>query len=155
MQPFGSSQKVVTLLVLGALSGGCQSLSESGTSPLAPAKATDSIPDSELYYLVEGSVYDGDTLRVRRCDEQCEELKIRLCGIDAPEKDQQLGVESRDHLRSLIDQGFEDGRLIDRTPRRTRPVWPDSGRNLCATGEHPGRYPPHLANGHGWLCLPL
>lgn len=41
-----------------------------------------------------------------------EELKIRLCGIDAPEKDQQFGIESRDHLRSLIDRGIEDGRLI-------------------------------------------
>ncbi|MEM9814990.1 MAG: thermonuclease family protein [Cyanobacteria bacterium P01_D01_bin.6] len=70
------------------------------------------MPDSEVYRLVEGSVYDGDTLRVKRCGEQCEELKIRLCGIDAPEKDQAMGIESRDHLRSLIDQGIEDGRLI-------------------------------------------
>ena len=68
------------------------------------------MPDSEVYRLVEGSVYDGDTLRVKRCGEQCEELKIRLCGIDAPEKDQAMGIESRDHLRSLISQG--DGTLI-------------------------------------------
>lgn len=112
MQQFGSYQKVIPLLVLGAITAGCQSTPESVTRSIASASATDNMPDSELYYLVEGSVYDGDTLRVRRCDEQCEELKIRLCGIDAPEKDQQLGIESRDHLRSLIDQGFEDGRLI-------------------------------------------
>ncbi|MEO0374190.1 MAG: thermonuclease family protein [Cyanobacteria bacterium P01_A01_bin.17] len=68
------------------------------------------MPDSEVYRLVEGSVYDGDTLRVKRCGEQCEELKIRLCGIDAPEKDQAMGIESRDHLRFLIDQG--DGTLV-------------------------------------------
>ena len=46
-----------------------------------------------------GSIYDGDTLRVVRGDE---ELKIRFCGIDAPELKQPLGVESRDYLRSLI-----------------------------------------------------
>lgn len=71
---------------------------------------TDNFPDSEYWQLVEGIVYDGDTLRVKRCEEQCEELKIRLCGKDAPEKDQALGIEARDHLQSLIDQG--DGTVI-------------------------------------------
>jgi endonuclease YncB( thermonuclease family) len=32
-----------------------------------------------------------------------------LCGIDAPERDQPLGIESRDYLRSLIERG--DGRV--------------------------------------------
>ena len=68
------------------------------------------MPDSEVYRLVEGSVYDGDTLRVKRCGERCEELKIRLCGIDAPEMDQPMGTQARDHLRSLLNQG--DGTLI-------------------------------------------
>ena len=49
-----------------------------------------------------GSVYDGDTLRLVRGNE---ELKVRFCGIDAPEKDQPLGIESRDYLRSLLDKG--------------------------------------------------
>ncbi|MEM6614504.1 MAG: thermonuclease family protein [Cyanobacteria bacterium P01_C01_bin.72] len=49
-----------------------------------------------------GSIYDGDTLRVTRGNE---ELRIRICGIDAPEIKQPLGIESRDYLRSLIDQG--------------------------------------------------
>ncbi len=52
----------------------------------------------EIYQLKENSVYDGDTLRVQR---NGEELKIRLCGIDSPERDQKLGIEARDHLRSL------------------------------------------------------
>ena len=52
-------------------------------------------------------VYDGDTLRVT---DGKGETKIRFCGIDAPEKDQAGGIESRDHLRSLIAQG--DGSLI-------------------------------------------
>jgi endonuclease YncB( thermonuclease family) len=46
-----------------------------------------------------GSIHDGDTLRVVR---GTEEKKIRLCGIDAPEIKQPLGIESRDYLRSLI-----------------------------------------------------
>ncbi|MEM6424236.1 MAG: thermonuclease family protein [Cyanobacteria bacterium P01_D01_bin.128] len=103
---------LVPLLIVGAIAVGIRFLPKSVTESLPGGLATATMPDSELYYLVEGSVYDGDTLRVQRCGEQCEELKIRLCGIDAPEKDQQFGIESRDHLRSLIDQGIEDGRLI-------------------------------------------
>lgn len=58
--------------------------------------------NTEWVSLVDGSVYDGDTLRVERAGE---EMKIRFCGIDAPEKDQPGGIESRDHLRSLVAQG--------------------------------------------------
>ena len=63
--------------------------------------------DSEYWQLVPGSVYDGDTLRVQR---NGRELRIRVCGIDAPEIEQPMGVEARDHLRSLISQG--DGTVI-------------------------------------------
>ena len=54
---------------------------------------------AEQWRVKPGSIYDGDTLRVVRGDE---ELKIRFCGIDAPEIKQPLGIESRDYLRSLI-----------------------------------------------------
>jgi endonuclease YncB( thermonuclease family) len=63
---------------------------------------------SQHLWLVPDSIYDGDTLRVT--DGQ-QETKIRLCGIDAPEKDQPMGVASRDHLRGLVDQG-EGGQII-------------------------------------------
>ena len=53
------------------------------------------------------SIYDGDTLRVTR---ENEELKIRLCGIDSPELKQPLGIEARDYLRSLVELG--DGHLF-------------------------------------------
>lgn len=62
---------------------------------------------NQLYKLVPDSVYDGDTLHVT---DGTQEIKIRFCGIDAPEKKQALGIESRDHLRSLLDRG--DGRLV-------------------------------------------
>lgn len=63
--------------------------------------------NSEVWQLVPGSIYDGDTLRVT---DGRQEMKIRLCGIDAPEKDQPLGIAARDHLRSLVNQG--DGTII-------------------------------------------
>lgn len=49
-----------------------------------------------------GSIYDGDTLRVKR---DGRELKVRLCGVDSPELKQAGGIEAREHLRSLIAQG--------------------------------------------------
>lgn len=64
-------------------------------------------PQSETWQLVPGSIYDGDTLRVQRGPE---EVKVRLCGIDAPEKNQPQGIASRDYLRSLVARG--DGSII-------------------------------------------
>ncbi len=61
----------------------------------------------ERWNLKEGSIYDGDTLRVVKGSE---ELKIRFCGIDAPEKKQAMGIESRDYLRSLVSEG--NGELL-------------------------------------------
>ena len=75
---------------------------ESAVKAVKPELVADSGLLSEHYQIVEGSVYDGDTLRVT---DGRKETKIRFCGIDAPEKDQVGGIESRDHLRSLIAQG--------------------------------------------------
>lgn len=61
----------------------------------------------EKWAIKPGSIYDGDTLRVVKGNE---ELKIRFCGIDAPEKKQELGIEARDNLRSLIELG--NGELL-------------------------------------------
>jgi len=69
----------------------------------------------EEWDLKPGSVYDGDTLRVIRDNE---ELKIRFCGIDAPEKKMAMGVESRDHLRSLVEIG--KGELLLRPIEKDR-----------------------------------
>lgn len=57
---------------------------------------------TEWYQVVPGSIYDGDTLRVKRGGR---ELKIRLCGVDSPELKQAGGIEAREHLRSLVAQG--------------------------------------------------
>ena len=45
-------------------------------------------------------VADGDTLVV--LDEQRQQHTIRLAGIDAPEKSQAFGTESRDHLAQAV-----------------------------------------------------
>ena len=49
----------------------------------------------EEYQLVPGSIHDGDILRVTNGSE---ELKLRLCGIDAPShlKISPLTIEKRD-----------------------------------------------------------
>jgi endonuclease YncB( thermonuclease family) len=94
----------------------------------ATDKAIASIIDREEYadewQVKEGSIYDGDTLRVVKGNE---ELKIRFCGIDAPEIKQPLGIESRDYLRSLLDKS--DGRIYvlpieeDRYGRTIAELW--------------------------------
>jgi endonuclease YncB( thermonuclease family) len=55
--------------------------------------------NSERCEIVRNSVHDGDTFRAK-CNGK--ELKIRLCGVDAPELKQPLGVESRDYLQALF-----------------------------------------------------
>jgi endonuclease YncB( thermonuclease family) len=51
--------------------------------------------------IVEGSVHDGDTVRVK-CGEAI--ARIRLACIDAPELKQEGGIESRDFLKNLINK---------------------------------------------------
>jgi micrococcal nuclease len=62
------------------------------------------LPDSQVAYVVQDSVVDGDSFRVRYLENQTlgEEVRIRLCGIDAPERDQPFGQASRDYLKQLL-----------------------------------------------------
>ena len=45
------------------------------------------------------NVHDGDTITVKL---DWQTVKVRLCGVDAPELNQPFGVQSRDYLRSLL-----------------------------------------------------
>lgn len=54
------------------------------------------------------SVSDGDSITVRQTNG--ENLKIRLCGIDAPEKAQPMGKQAKEYLLSLIAKG--DGSVM-------------------------------------------
>jgi endonuclease YncB( thermonuclease family) len=78
-------------IILTVIISGCSSVQSEN---LSPSKK------SQYYQLKEGSVYDGDTFRV--IDPNGQELKLRVACIDAPEKKQALGIESRDYLRSLL-----------------------------------------------------
>ena len=62
---------------------------------------------SQFVELVPGSVYDGDTFRVTNGRK---ETKVRLCGVDAPELEQPGGIEARDRLQQLVNQG--NGQII-------------------------------------------
>jgi endonuclease YncB( thermonuclease family) len=46
------------------------------------------------------AVTDGDTIKVLDADKT--EHKVRLTGIDAPERGQPFGTKSRDHLASMV-----------------------------------------------------
>lgn len=50
--------------------------------------------------LVPRSIHDGDTLRVIAANGEV--LRIRMCGIDAPELAQEQGKESRTALEKLV-----------------------------------------------------
>lgn len=55
-------------------------------------------PTTELWQVTK--ISDGDTITVVNTDKK--QLKIRFCGIDAPEKKQSLGKESTNLLTKLI-----------------------------------------------------
>ena len=98
----------VLIIGLGLIAQSCSNTKlRFNVEDVAVQSAVQSAPPTpqqkfERWQLKPGSIYDGDTLRVIRGDE---ELKIRFCGIDAPEKKQAGGIESRDYLRSLISEG--------------------------------------------------
>lgn len=108
---------------------------------------------SQTMQLVPGSIYDGDTLRVT---DGREEVRIRLCGIDAPERDQPLGIAARDHLRSIVNRG--DGSIIvvpveeDRYGRMVAELFivPRSGQGSYQPGEEIGVNSQMVADGYAY-----
>lgn len=87
---------VVSIVICITLSG-CNSLANS------PSNFVGNVKRSPSWELKKGSVYDGDTFRVTN-PTTGEEIKIRMACIDAPEKKQDMGIASRDYLRSLLNQ---------------------------------------------------
>jgi endonuclease YncB( thermonuclease family) len=81
------------------------------------------------YEVIPGSIHDGDTLRVR--SPKGEILKIRFACVDAPELKQPLGQESRNYLRSMINEagGKVKVKVIntDRYGRSVAELWTKSG----------------------------
>ena len=56
-------------------------------------------------------VADGDTITVLTTD--FERIKVRLYGIDCPEKGQPYGVEAKDYLNSMVYGKTVDVRVLD------------------------------------------
>jgi endonuclease YncB( thermonuclease family) len=88
--------------------------------------AAASLPE---YEVIPGSVHDGDTLRVR--SPKGEVLKVRFACVDAPELSQQMGEESRNYLRSLINEAGGKVKLqvieTDRYGRSVAELWTKKG----------------------------
>jgi len=88
--------------------------------------AAASLPE---YEVVPGSIHDGDTLRVRSSDGQV--LKVRFACVDAPELKQPLGQESRNYLRSMINEAGGKVKVqivdVDRYGRSVAELWTKSG----------------------------
>ena len=88
--------------------------------------AAASLPE---YEVIANSIHDGDTLRVR--SSKGEVLKVRFACIDAPELKQPLGQESRNYLRSMINEagGKVKVKVIntDRYGRSVAEIWTKSG----------------------------
>ena len=87
------------------------------------------------------SVADGDTITVLRDREQ---IKIRLAGIDAPEKKQPFGNASKQRMSELV-FGKEvrvDDRKKDRYERTIGRVWVASAE--CEASDCCGRQREHV-----------
>lgn len=67
---------------------------------ISPAVAGD-IPDEELQHGICVRVVDGDTIWVHR-DGDPHPLRVRLYGIDCPERRQPWGREARDYTARLV-----------------------------------------------------
>jgi endonuclease YncB( thermonuclease family) len=84
------------------------------------------------------SVTDGDTIKV--LDSSNTQHKVRLTGIDAPERGQPYGTVSRDNLASLVagKEVFVESDKSDRYGRALGKVWvqpsdcPSCGKTLDA-----------------------
>ena len=69
-------------------------------------------------------VSDGDAVTVRAADETGPQLRIRLRGIDAPEKAQAFGQRSKELLSSLV--FGKSVRLVSTSATATGEAWPTS-----------------------------
>jgi len=84
------------------------------------------------------AVTDGDTIKV--LDSSNTQYKVRLTGIDAPERGQPFGNVSREHLASLVagKEVFVESEKNDRYGRALGKVWvqpsdcPTCGKTLDA-----------------------
>lgn len=86
---------------------------------LAAVLALNAAQAQAQQYRVIG-VMDGDTVKVLSNDRQ--QIKCRLHGVDAPEKNQAYGQRSKDSLSEMVFQKLVDVAVVDRD---------QYGRSIC------------------------
>jgi micrococcal nuclease len=111
---------VVAIAVYVGVNQWSQSNQAIGAAPQVPSAQ---VPASEVNSTEWGtveSVSDGDTLKVMLNGKA---IKVRLCGVDAPEKEQPLGRESKAFLEKLVaNTGGKVGLVETDTDRYGRTV---------------------------------
>jgi micrococcal nuclease len=100
-----SSRPGLLILLLGAIALIAQLFTESVQQAFLLFES-DKISQSRHYTVVPEAIRDGDSLTVK---DGPQEIKVVLCGLDAPELEQTLGTQARDHLRELVAQ--DKGRI--------------------------------------------
>jgi endonuclease YncB( thermonuclease family) len=70
---------------------------------------SEELGQSKHYTVVPEAIHDGDSLTVK---DGPREIKVVLCGLDAPELEQALGTQARDRLRGLVAQGKDRITLV-------------------------------------------
>jgi len=109
------------------------SSTKSNSTATIQVPAVDIDPDEAAnlpeYQVIPKSIHDGDTLQVR--SPKGEVLKVRFACVDAPELKQPLGQESRNYLRSMINEAGGKVKVqivdTDRYGRSVGEVWTKSG----------------------------
>jgi len=134
-----NSLPIIAIIVLAWYSLQPKTSRETLLSVPANPSATIQIPNGEPdsdeaanlpeYEVIPGSVHDGDTLRVR--SPKGEVIKVRFACVDAPELKQSLGQESRNYLRSMINEAGGKVKIkildVDRYGRSVAELWTKSG----------------------------
>ena len=126
IQPFLKALPIVLIAALAIYSMKKSSAQKADM----PADNPDIPANLKEYEVVEKSIHDGDTLRVRS-PELGTVLKIRFACIDAPELKQPLGEESRNYLRSLVNRGGNKVKVqpitVDKYGRTVAQLWNNGG----------------------------
>jgi micrococcal nuclease len=100
-----SSRPGLLISLLGAIALIAQ-LSPQSVQQVFSLFQSDALGQSKHYTVVPEAFHDGDSFTVK---DGSREIKVVLCGLDAPELEQALGTQARDRLRGLIAQG--EGRI--------------------------------------------
>jgi micrococcal nuclease len=96
-----SSRPGLLFSLLGAIALIAQ-LSPQSVQQVLSLLESDELGQSKHYTVMPEAIHDGDSLTVK---DGPREIKVVLCGLDAPELEQALGTQARDRLRGMVAQG--------------------------------------------------